>query len=479
MVYIPKIFKNSAIYSIVTLLQKGIAFFLLPLYTAFLTPEDFGTINVVLSISGLLSVLILMSLQGAGTRFHYDTTEESKRRVLWGTITTIVILSSIGWTTVFFILHRYIIDPFVGEVDFYPYLVLGLINTGISPLYILFQSYLQASQKAVHYGVNMLSNFIVHIALAILLIAYFKLGALGMLLANVITSLLFFIYVLLIFVPKLTLGLKKNIAKASINYSLPLLPHQLSIWGSGTIDRLLLNGISGRNDTGLYSVGNQIGQVVGTVAYSVNQAFVPWFFENLKKGEEGIKQIVRFGDFAVFGYAILALFISLYAPEILSVMVSEEYYVIWKLMPFISFAFVFHGAYFIFINVLFIRDTNLVFIVTLVSLVINILANIVLIPIWGVMGGAVACFLTYLVRSLMAMCFSIVKNKDIRYNYFRIYAFIFVLFGISFMNYLQPFMSFPSGLLIKSLLILILALVLYYTNKKHITIFFNLIFRHS
>ena len=174
MVQLPKIFKNSAIYSIVTLMQRGIAFFLLPLYTAFLTPEDYGTINVVLAVSSFLSQLIMMALQGAATRFHYNTDDEEKRRVLWGTITTLVIISTIGWTAVFFILHRYLVDPFVGTVEFYPYLVLGLINTALAPLYVLFQSSLQARQNAVQYGINTTSNFIIHLGLAILLIAYFK-----------------------------------------------------------------------------------------------------------------------------------------------------------------------------------------------------------------------------------------------------------------------------------------------------------------
>ena len=91
---LPKIVSNSAMYSFTTLLQKGASFFLLPLYTAFLTPEDYGIVNVVTSVSSFMAVLIMMALNGAATRFHYKNTEESFRKVLWGTITTIVIISS-------------------------------------------------------------------------------------------------------------------------------------------------------------------------------------------------------------------------------------------------------------------------------------------------------------------------------------------------------------------------------------------------
>ena len=325
MVHIPRIFKNSAIYSIVTMLQKGMSFFLLPLYTAFLSPEDYGVINVVLAVSSLLSQLIMLALNGAATRFHYNTNDEDKRKVLWGTITTLVLLSTIGWTAVFFCLHKYIVDPFVGDIEFYPFIVLGLINTAIAPLYILFQSYLQASQNAIKYGFNVLSNFFVNIGLAVLFIAYFRMGALGMLLANVVTSLIFFIYVIIAFLPKLKLGIDQNVSKASFKYALPLMPHQLSMWGAGTIDRLLLNGLKGKDDTGLYSVANQFGSVVGSIAFAVNQAFVPWFYEQLGDSKQGINRIVKVADVAIIGYCIIALFISLFAPEILTLMVTEEY----------------------------------------------------------------------------------------------------------------------------------------------------------
>ena len=68
---VSKLLKNSGIYVIVSMLQKCISFFLLPLYTAFLTPADYGILNVVSSISSLLSVFFLLSLNSAGARFYY------------------------------------------------------------------------------------------------------------------------------------------------------------------------------------------------------------------------------------------------------------------------------------------------------------------------------------------------------------------------------------------------------------------------
>ena len=465
---LPKIVTNSALYSFTTLLQKGASFFLLPLYTAFLTPEDYGIVNVVTSVSSFLAVIIMMSLNGAATRFHYKNTDESYRKVLWGTITSIVFISSLGWGAVFFTLHRFLVDPFIGEIDFYPYAVIGLANTIITPLYLLFQSYLQARQEAFHYSINTFSHFLTQVGLAIVFIAVYKMGAVGMLLSNVITSLIFFIYVLFVYIPKIKIGIDKGVAKESFKYSLPLLPHQISIWSAGTMDRLFLNGYKGKAVTGVYSVGQQFGNVVGTIAYSVNQAFVPWFFQMIEKGKEGFRKIEKMGVCAVIGYALIAFVISLFAPEILRVMVSEKFREAWQIIPLITFAFVFHGVYFFFINILFIKDTGWVFTVTLASMALDIILNILLVPILGFWGCGIACFMTYFSRSIFALFLSLKKNKDIRYNYGVMYGVPLFLLALSFIPWLLSSTPIIWSLLLKVMLCSVLGGLFYWKYKDSI-----------
>lgn len=467
---LPKIIKNSALYSFTTLLQKGAAFFLLPLYTAFLTPEDYGIVNVVTSVSSFLAVLIMMALNGAATRFHYKNTDEEYRKVLWGTITTIVFISSLGWGAVFFTLHRFLVDPFIGDIGFYPYAVIGLANTIITPLYLLFQSYLQACQEALHYSINTFSHFLVQVVLAVIFIAIYKMGAVGMLLSNVVTSLIFFLYVLIVYIPKIKIGINKQVSIESFKYSLPLLPHQISIWSAGTIDRLLLNGYKGEATTGIYSVGQQFGQVVGTIAYSVNQAFVPWFFQMIEKGKEGYRKIEQMGVMSVLGYSLIAFTISLFAPEILRVMVSERFREAWQVIPLLTFAFVFHGVYFFFINILFVKDTGWVFVVTLASMVIDIVASIVLIPYWGFWGAGVACFLTYFSRSIFALILSRKKNKDINYNVVAMFSMPVLFLGLSFVNWPLMTLPFAWSLLIKLVFCAVFTYLFYWKYEESVLV---------
>jgi O-antigen/teichoic acid export membrane protein len=402
---------------------------LLPLYTAFLTPDDYGIFNVVISISSLLSVFFLLSLHGAASRFHYYYLNDDQQiKKTWGTLCSFVIINSVFLGVFFIILNRFLLIPFVKGIDFYPYLFLGIINTILTPLYLFFQTYLQTKQDGVRFGINLLLNFLLHIGLALFFIVGLKKGVLGLLLANVITSIVFFIYVLFSFIPKIIIGLDKNILKPALKYSVPLIPHSLSSWLMSMVDRIFVNNITGKWETGLYSVGYQFGNIVNVLTNAVNQAYVPWFFEKEKKGE--FQQVVKIAELVTLLYCFIALGISLYAMDVLKIMVSDIFRTAWRFIPFISFAYVFNGLYFFYINVLFLKQTKWVPFVTFCSAATGLLLNILLIPVVGSIGASISCLITFFVSSILALILSI-KLETIRFNYFRMYFYSFLFFIFS------------------------------------------------
>jgi O-antigen/teichoic acid export membrane protein len=190
-----KVLKNSGIYGIVSILQKAIGFFLLPLYTAYLSTTDYGIIGVVSSIVSFLSLFYMLSLNGAVTRFYYEyKSDEERVKELWGTIITFVLINSLLLSSILFTFHKYLLDPFAKGINFYPYIFLGLIAITLNPMYSIFQSTLQTRQIGRKYGLNNLIFFIINLVLTIILVVVFNLKAVGVLLAAAITNGIFFIY---------------------------------------------------------------------------------------------------------------------------------------------------------------------------------------------------------------------------------------------------------------------------------------------
>ena len=451
---IPKILQNSAIYTIIMVLQKGISFFLMPLYTAFLSPADYGVLGVVTSISSLLSVFITLGLQAAATRFYYkNNKDEEFSKKVFGNVAIIILANSFLWGSVFLGGHKWFVDPFVGEIKFYPYVFIGILNVIVTPMYLLYQYYLQARQDAVHYGFNSLLCFLLQIILTILSLTVFDLGVLGVLLSQLITSIVFFIYVALAFLRKQTLKLERPKLKQCFKYSLPLLPHNLANWSNGTLDKLLVNGIRSQSDAGMYNVGQQYGSVMSFVANAINQAYVPWFYEKVNEGKHGLNRISQTADAAVCLISLIAIAMSLFAEEIFGIMISNpDYDGVWKIVPCIVFAYVFQAIYFFFVNVLFLKDTQVIFSITITAVAINIGLNLLFIPEYGFVGGAVACLLTYFTKSLMALIVSSIKNKEIRFNWLLMYVFALIALTISISSFFLELESIGASLGMKFLM---------------------------
>lgn len=459
---IPKILQNSAIYTVIMILQKGISFFLMPLYTAFLSPSDYGILGVVSSVSSLLSVFITLGLEAAASRFYYkNNKDEEKARKVYGNVALVILANSLLWGSVFIGGQQWLVKPMVGDIDFYPYVFIGLLNVIVTPMYLLYQSYLQTKQNAAHYGLNSLLCFLLQVILIVLALAVFKLGVVGVLLAQLTTSVVFFIYVFIKFVLKQILILSKSTLKDCFKYSLPLLPHTLANWSNGTLDKLLVNGIRSQSDAGMYNLGQQYGSVMAFVANAINQAYVPWFYEKVNEGKQGLHRIVQTADASICLVSIIAIAMSLFANEIFDIMISNPAYDgVWRIVPCIVFAYVFQSIYFFFVNVLFLKDTQLIFTITITSIVVNIGLNLYLIPDYGYIGGAVACLLTYFTKSVMALIVSSMRNKVIRFHWILMYVIAFFALAISLSSLFLDLESVWAILGLKILMMSVFVLVI-------------------
>lgn len=468
---IPKILSNSVIYTGVTILQRCISFFLLPLYTAYLTPADYGITGVVTSLSALLAIFTTLGVDAAGSRFYYKHKGDPEyARRLYGTIGCVILINSAFFGGLFIVAHKWIVDPLVGEIDFYPYVLLGLLNVMVTPLYLLFQGYLQTIQNGVKYGINAMANFLFHVGLTVVFVAVFKMGALGVLLASLITAIVFFIYVIFAFFRHQQFGIDKGILNESLHYSLPLLPHTLANWSNGTIDRLLVNGIRSQEDAGLYNLGRQYSSVANTLSVAVNNAYVPWFFDKANNLENNLPSIRKMSEMITWAVSFVCMAMALVAQEVLDIMISNPAYDgVWKVIPFLICGTIFNTIYFFYVNVLFLKNTGVIFAITVTTIAVNVGFNMWFIPLFGYMGCGYAFMLTYFLKSLFAVFVSMHKNKEIRFRTLYLYAIGIVCSAISISALAFENLNMLLSLSIKSVVLCAFASFVYFTYKNEIT----------
>lgn len=428
----PKIFTNAALYTFSSFLQKGIGFFLLPVYTYYLTPEDYGMLNVVTTIVSFLSQLFMMSLHAAASRFHFNSEKIEYRAKVWGTILILVLLNSLFWGILVMVFHKYLIDPIAKGINFYPLFFFSIIGTILSPLYQFYQQWLRNLQNGVRYTINAVSYFILQVILNLIGLVFLGLGVLSPILASLIVAVVFFIISLWRFVPNVTFRYDKQIAKDALKYSLPLIPHNVAGYWSHTIDRIMLNNMLNSSSVGLYSIGSHIGTVIGEIAMSINKAFSPWCFEKMTKNEnEGYEKMYIFADMSIIALSLVAMLVSMFSPEVLGLMTSKAYGTAWMPVVFICFGKVAQCLYFFFCQPLFFSHTKYVMYVSLAALVANVICNLLFIPMFGIIGTGVALFLSMMVISLMALILSLWLEPHIHYHYIRMTLTCLFFLGLS------------------------------------------------
>jgi len=461
MISVKKVIKNAGIYGIVQILQGAMGLFLLPIYTRYLTPKDYGIFTIVTATTGFLGMFYLLGLNGAISKYYYEyKDDESLFRKFIGTIITVILMISLFLTIFLFITHKFILDKFIKGVSFYPYMAIGLLTVGLSTLFPIYQSILQMQHKAKRYAMQQFAVFLVTLILNIIFIIVIKIGVIGQLLSAFIVAVITFTYAVIVFTKFTKWKIDKNIMIKSMKYSLPLVPHSLAGWTSNLADRLILNNLKSTSLVGIYNIGYQFGNIINMVAGAVNSAFIPWFFSIMKDSKNDRNQIYRFGTAFILLYSLGALWLSILCPYILKFMVNKKFYSAVDCIPYIAFAYVFNGVYYFFVSGLFYNGlgTKYIFIASTVSAAVNVILNFLLIPKYEIIGASVATLISFALTSVIVLYISKIINKkdELNWKYIKMYSIVIISMIITFIIK-KMMLNFISNLC----LLLISTMILY------------------
>lgn len=414
---LPGILKNSLTYTFFNVLQKAISFFLLPLYTIYLTPSDYGIINVLTSAAALLTFFYTFSIQAASARFHYKYSKNTTLvKKIWGSNLLFIIINSIIWCVLSVLFYKYTIIYLIGEeIDFYPYVIICLINCAIAPIFQYYQVYLQTTQKSKHFALNSFINFVITVFLNITFVVFFKMEALGILYAMLITTILFALYSLWYLKKEVIIIWSGKILKKSLSYSIPLLPHTLSGWLNGMLDRIFINRLINLSSVGLYSISYQFGFLINIIAFGVNQAYSPWFFKN-HNTIEGKEKIRIISDLCFIIICCIGFFIAIFSKEVLFFMTDVKYHSAWPVIIILVYANLFDTLYYLYVATLFLDKTKILSIISISISLVNCIINYYFISCFGYIGAAYSYLLTQAVLSYIVYILARKIRPDIKFN---------------------------------------------------------------
>lgn len=476
-----KVLINSVIYSFSGILQKCFSFFLLPLYTAYLTTEDYGINSIATSFIQTMSFIVAFSLFSAIMRFYVDLKDNpDKLKRFYGTISCFVLLSGLFFLVLFTIFRNLISKYIFSGIDFYPVIFVCLLALVFNCQQMIFDNIMRSQQKALKSSICSILFFLGSVALNIYFVVYCKYGALGTILASFIGYVLYTLYfwVEMLMHDTICICLDVSLLKEALKYSIPIMPHNLSTTIALFVSKILIGGKASLAGLGVYSVSSQFGSIADTIQCYVDNAYGPWLYEKLHAKENNYKNSIR--EIVNLLIAVIGLFflgISLFAHDYIVLFVDKSYIDAWKYVPMIVSVYAIKTAYYFYVEVLFYfkKASKKLFISTLSSSVVNIFLSALFIPWLGVIGSILADAIAMLIRVIIVIFISKqyedigIKTMDFVRNFCIIELFILTGISLSFFKYSTVF-NFKN-FLFKIMIVIIYILYIFILNRKQLKMF--------
>lgn len=431
--------KSTIIITIGKICTQLITFLLLPLYTGILSTEEYGIVDLLNTLVSLLLPIVTFQVEQAMFRELIEVRNNENKKT---EIISTGIISVILQCFLFLVLFA-IISPFVNN-DYKLFLATNVIT------YIflsLFQQIARGLGDNKRYAIGSFLSAFFTIIFNVLFIAIIRLGATGLLLGTMLGQLLSIIYLFISLKLYKYIEIhkyKKTIIKKLWKYSIPLIPNAISWWVFNASNRVITSSFLGVGQNGILAAALKFSSVFITfynifnmswtesISISINDNDIESYFNKMFN--------IMLRLFTALGIGIIACM-----PFVFPIMINEKFSSGYGLVPLSILGSLFNVVVGL-ISVIYVakKNTKAIANTSIISAILNIIINIALIKFVGLYAAVIATFIAFFTMSIYRM-------HDIRKKYFKI--------------------KIDKSLLIKTVIILLIILPIYYINSLYLNIF--------
>ena len=399
--------RHGSIYGLANLLDRMVSFIMIPIYTRFLTPADYGILELIYMTTNIILMVVGLGIQAAVGRFYFDYEDEKDRYRVVSTafigygglaITAIALLLPFSG-----IMAKYILN----STDLTSYFVVALITLGVGMVIPIGSTFLRVRLKSIQLTVFMFCKMLVTVGLNLYFLIVAGYGVYGILLASMIAEGIFAVIMSIYVIRQTGFRFDWDILRAMIKFGLPLIPTGIAAYAVHASDRYFIKEMASMSLTGLYSIGYKLGTLVGQFVTSpFVQVWNPRRFEHFNRGDaERIysRIFTYFVTFSVF----VGLQISILSKDAVQLLTTEPFWPAYKVVPIIalsSIIFAFH--YHFQVGILMKKATKYIAYINISNGAINLVLNYILISRFDIWGAAYATLICFTYKAALTFYFS-------------------------------------------------------------------------
>ncbi len=471
-----KLFKQTFIYGLATVLPRVLAVILVPLYTTVMLPEEYGVYATLMAYLILGNVLLSYGMETAF--FRFITKDSKQQKIVQSTTLTSITVSTflfLGITVLF-------TNQIATVAEFKPeYVTYGLLILALDALVVLPFAWFRVNERPMRYAVVKIFNVVVNLAFNLFFLLLLPKLAVNssfwdslwfpenkvayVFVANLIASAVTLLVLLPLYV-KIGFGFNKTIWKQMMKYAIPVLIAGIAFSVNEAFDRILLKYLLPENiaetQVGLYSACYKLGMFMTLFVMAFRLGIEPFFFNH--SGHENAKNtyatITKY--FTLFGCLIL-LVVVVYIDVFKRILIpNSQYWEALKIVPLILLANLFLGIYHNLSVWYKVTDrTKFGAYISVFAAIVTLVLNYVLIPIIGYMGSAIATLAAY--GSMMVLSYLYGrKYYDVPYEVKKISGYLLLAIGFSAIS----FYAFNGNIWLGTALLVVFAVIMFYSEKK-------------
>ena len=467
-----KLAHSTIVYMILGFIPMASSLFLTPVYTHYLTLEAYGLIAIANIIQTYLSLWVCFSLDAAFSRFYFNHHLDKAKITHMLSNTLLIILIITGITALVLALIGDFLIAKVFGADVFLYNDLGwqiLVTSGFGMCYSVIALYYRDSENLKMFSILAILYFLLLTGCTYYGVVVMANGVKGSITGKMIGTLILMIPVLANIFYRYGLKFNFLFTRSMLKFSYPLFIYGILATIFDTMDRFFINHYFDLSVLGKYNFAFIIASVIGIVIASYQSAVNPSIYKMfLDRGTDNSLPLNVLMKKFIWTSLIFASLCVIFAYFVILFFINKEYHNSIFLIPLLSLTFIPRAYYMAWSYPLFIENkTKVLPLINGISIIAGIIMNIILIPLIGIYGVAVAVIIIKSVQA--AGVFLVVKKLKIYspkiYHFNSVNAasivFIFLIVGITFTPYSSVFYRF----LIFIPFITIMLLFLIYDNS--------------
>jgi len=405
-----RLISNSLTYGLGGILAGSVGFFLMPIYTRIFSPDEYGIIAMLVTLSGMFTILMTMGLNASQSYYFMEAKNKktAKTEEIVTSILQLKIILSIIMALVISVFSPLLVKFFFKGPIPIGYMYLVVIFTFFAVFAVHSMEIFRLTYGVWNYIFLSLLRLISGAGFILLLICIYDMGIKGYLIGILIGSFIAMVVGLLV-TKRYYMYWKKvdrNLWKDFLKFGLPLVPASLIWWVMHASDRWFIMHLISPYALGLYATGAKFILLITLAVEAFRKAWWPLALDMMHK-----KDSPEFFQRVSLWYLILgsvaAVALTAVSPYLVGFIADKRYFEAWRIIGVLCWYPIFYGFYLIStIGIFKSKKTYIAIVVFALAAIINIILNFILIPIYGLIGAAVATSLSMMIASVISMLIS-------------------------------------------------------------------------